>query len=110
MLSLEAISSKGAAASTSSMKSPRVVLSSPTGSKSETGSGATLLGRMIFSTVRPDSSASSASFGLRPSRLVRLVSAVCIWLMVSIMWTGTRMVRLLSAIARVMAWRIHQVA
>ena len=30
--------------------------------------------------------------------------------MVSIMWTGTRMVRLWSAMARVMAWRIHQVA
>ena len=29
---------------------------------------------------------------------------------VSIMWTGTRMVRAWSAIARVMAWRIHHVA
>jgi len=26
------------------------------------------------------------------------------------MWTGTRMVRAWSAIARVMAWRIHHVA
>ena len=31
-------------------------------------------------------------------------------LIVSIMWTGTRIVRLWSAMARVMAWRIHQVA
>ena len=30
--------------------------------------------------------------------------------MVSIMWTGMRMVRAWSAIARVMPWRIHQVA
>ena len=31
-------------------------------------------------------------------------------LIVSTMWTGTRIVRAWSAIARVMAWRIHQVA
>jgi hypothetical protein len=31
-------------------------------------------------------------------------------LIVSIMCTGMRMVRAWSAIARVMAWRIHQVA
>ena len=30
--------------------------------------------------------------------------------MVSIMWTGMRMVRAWSAMARVIAWRIHQVA
>ena len=30
--------------------------------------------------------------------------------MVSIMWTGTRIVRLWSAMARVIAWRIHHVA
>jgi len=29
---------------------------------------------------------------------------------VSIMWTGMRIVRAWSAIARVIAWRIHQVA
>ena len=28
----------------------------------------------------------------------------------SVMWTGMRMVRLAWAMARVMAWRIHQVA
>ena len=31
-------------------------------------------------------------------------------LMVSTIWTGMRMVRAWSAMARVMAWRIHQVA
>ena len=31
-------------------------------------------------------------------------------LIVSIMWTGIRIVRAWSAMARVMAWRIHQVA
>ena len=39
----------------------------------------------------------------------------CFWarqslLMISIMWTGMRMVRAWSAMQRVMAWRIHQVA
>ena len=33
-----------------------------------------------------------------------------ILLIVSIMCTGTRMVRAMSAMERVMAWRIHQVA
>jgi len=31
-------------------------------------------------------------------------------LIVSIMWTGIRMVRAWSAIERVIAWRIHQVS
>jgi hypothetical protein len=31
-------------------------------------------------------------------------------LIVSIMWTGMRIVRAWSAMARVMAWRIHHVA
>jgi hypothetical protein len=31
-------------------------------------------------------------------------------LIVSIMWTGMRMVRAWSAMLRVIAWRIHQVA
>ena len=32
------------------------------------------------------------------------------FVIVSIMWTGRRIVRLWSAIARVIAWRIHHVA
>jgi hypothetical protein len=52
----------------------------------------------------------SSLVGSRPSsctsaRLVRMSL-----LMVSIMWTGMRMVRAWSAMARVMAWRIHHVA
>ena len=41
----------------------------------------------------------------RPLRDVRTTLLIA-----SIMWTGTRMVRAWSAMARVIAWRIHQVA
>ena len=52
----------------------------------------------------------SSEVGSRPIswtswRLIRISL-----LIVSIMWTGMRMVRAWSAMARVMAWRIHQVA
>jgi hypothetical protein len=95
----------------SSMKSPRCESSSsPIGVSIEIGSFA------IFSTLRILSSgmsifcASSSGVGSRPiswsiCRLIRLSL-----LMVSIMCTGMRMVRAWSAIERVMAWRIHQVA
>ena len=52
----------------------------------------------------------SSEVGSRPSSCTswRLVRTSL--LIVSIMCTGMRMVRAWSAIARVMAWRIHQVA
>ena len=62
------------------------------------------------STEEAIDSAISSLLGVRPSFLVSSVSAEWTWPMVSIMWTGTRIVRLLSAMARVIAWRIHQVA
>ena len=42
--------------------------------------------------------------------LFRLAETYLLFDIVSIMWTGMRMVRAWSAIERVIAWRIHQVA
>ncbi len=80
------------------------------GVSSEIGSWAIL---MIFRTLPTGMSiflAISSLVGSRPiswtsCRLIRMSL-----LIVSIMWTGIRMVRAWSAMARVMAWRIHQVA
>ena len=63
-----------------------------------------------FSGVISISAAISSAVGSRPSswsrrRLVRIRR-----LIVSTMCTGMRMVRAWSAMARVIAWRIHQVA
>ena len=62
------------------------------------------------SMVRPVRVASSSSVGSRSSSW-----AICRWMrstrfMFSTMWTGMRMVRDWSAMALVMAWRIHHVA
>ena len=54
--------------------------------------------------------ASSSGVGSRPRSLTMLRLTRAMRLSVSTMWTGMRMVREWSAIARVMAWRIHQVA
>ena len=58
----------------------------------------------------PASSAISSSVGSRASCVQRWRSARCIFCMRSTTWTGTRIVRALSAIARATAWRIHHVA
>ena len=55
-------------------------------------------------------SASSSGVGSRPSVCTRWRCARTSLLIVSIMWTGMRIVRAWSAIARVIAWRIHHVA
>ena len=52
----------------------------------------------------------SSGVGSRPSSWTRAREVRMSLLMVSIMCTGMRMVRAWSAMARVMAWRIHQVA
>ena len=62
------------------------------------------------STGRFISSATSSGVGSWPYSW-----SSCFWtcitlLSVSIMWTGMRIVRAWSAIERVIAWRIHQVA
>jgi hypothetical protein len=54
--------------------------------------------------------ASSSGVGSRPYSCSIWRDARTSLLIVSIMWTGMRMVRAWSAIERVIAWRIHQVA
>jgi len=54
--------------------------------------------------------ATSSGVGSRPFSCTSLRCARETLLMASIMCTGTRIVRAWSAIARVMAWRIHHVA
>jgi hypothetical protein len=93
------------------MKSPRwLSSSSPIGVSSDSGSLAILRTLRTFSSGMPSFSASSSGVGSRPISLsiCRLVRTIL--LMVSIMCTGMRMVRAWSAIERVIAWRIHQVA
>ena len=63
-----------------------------------------------FSSGMPSFSASSSGVGSRPISLSIWREVRTILLMVSIMCTGMRMVRAWSAIERVIAWRIHQVA
>ena len=55
-------------------------------------------------------SESSSGVGSRPISCSIWRDVRTILLMVSIMCTGMRMVRAWSAIARVIAWRIHHVA
>ncbi len=54
--------------------------------------------------------ASSSVVGSRPISWWNWRWAQTTLWMVSTMWTGIRMVRAWSAMARVMAWRIHHVA
>ena len=70
----------------------------------------------ILSTARTrstgicNSSAISSAVGSRPKSCNNRFCTRMRRLMVSIMWTGMRMVRAWSAMLRVMACRIHQVA
>ena len=107
----------GASAPRSSMKSPRwESSSSPIGVSSETGSCETLMISRTFSGVTWTSwpldiaSAISSTVGSRPSSWSRPRETRISRLIVSTMWTGMRIVRAWSAMARVMAWRIHHVA
>ena len=52
----------------------------------------------------------SSAVGSRPSSWTSERCVRVSLLIVSIMWTGMRIVRAWSAIARVIAWRIHHVA
>ncbi len=110
-----AAASAGASAPRSSMKSPRCASpSAPIGVSSETGSWRTLMISRTFSGVTTTSwpfdiaSAISSTVGSRPSSWRRERETRMRRLIVSPMWTGMRMVRAWSAIARVIAWRIHQ--
>src|SRR5207249_4695657 len=70
----------------------------------------------IFGTLRTFDTGMSIRFaissevGSRPSSCTSARDVRISLLMVSIMWTGIRIVRAWSAIARVIAWRIHHVA
>ena len=59
---------------------------------------------------KSSSRASSSTDGSCPSCCTSSRCFLTILLMVSNMWTGMRIVRAWSAIARLTAWRIHQVA
>ena len=93
------------------MKSPRCEFSSsPIGVSSDNGSLAILSTLRTFSSGMPSFSASSSGVGSRPISLNIWRDLRTILLMLSIMCTGTRMVRAWSAIERVIACRIHHVA
>ncbi len=108
-MSSSSVTRTGSTASSSSMKSPSWAPSSPTGCSRETVS-ATPRASSTLSTVTPASSAISAGRGSRPSSALRLAWAARTAARVSCRCTGMRTVRDLSAMARVIAWRIHQVA
>ncbi len=95
----------------SSMKSPRCESSSsPIGVSSEMGSCEILWILRIFDTGISMRVAISSTNGSRPSSWTSMRVVRVSLLMVSIMCTGMRMVRAWSAIARVIACRIHHVA
>ena len=107
---MNAAASMGTTASVSSMKSPRSESSSPIGACSDTGSCAIRWISATRSTGSPISAAISPGVASRPRSWCSWRCTRAILLIVSTMCTGIRMVRAWSAIARVMACRIHQVA
>lgn len=95
----------------SSMKSPRCESSSsPIGVSMEIGSLAIFSTLRILSSGMSMRSPSSSGVGSRPISWSIWREMRLSLLIVSIMCTGMRMVRAWSAIERVIAWRIHQVA
>jgi hypothetical protein len=63
-----------------------------------------------LSTGRSSRRAISSGSGSLPYSCTSRRDVRITLLIASIMWTGTRIVRAWSAIARVIAWRIHHVA
>ena len=103
--------SSGARTSASSMKSPsRASSSSPTGDSSDSGSREISRISSTRSAGRETRLPISSAVGSRPSSCIRSRWARLTLLMYSVMWTGMRMTRDWSAMARVMACRIHHVA
>ena len=80
------------------------------GVSSEIGSCAIFKILRTFATGISMRLAISSDVGSRPSSCTSCRCVRISLLIVSIMCTGMRMVRAWSAIARVMAWRIHHVA
>src|SRR5206468_4192964 len=105
------IDSTGDTTCLSSMKSPRwLSSSSPIGVSRELGSCAIFRTFRTLSTGTSILVAISSGVGSRPSSCTSWREVRMSLLIVSIMCTGMRIVRAWSAMARVMAWRIHQVA
>ena len=75
-----------------------------------TGSCATRMISRTLSTGISSSALISSAVGSWPLRCSSWLDTFFTLLMVSTMCTGMRMVRAWSAMARVMAWRIHHVA
>ena len=101
----------GAIADGSSTKSPRELSSSsPTGVSSDTGSSEMRWMSRTRSGVSSTFAATSSTVGSRPSSWSIWRCTRSTLFIVSTMCTGMRMVRAWSAMARVMAWRIHHVA
>ena len=95
----------------SSMRSPRADSPSrPTGVSRETGSREMVLSFWTFSTGISIRRPISSFVGVRPSSFSSSRVARRNLFILSFMWTGMRMVRDWSAIARVIACRIHHVA
>ena len=93
------------------MKSPRwLSSSSPIGVSSEIGSWAILMISRTRSVGIFMTWPISSGVGSRPSSWSSCREIRISLLIVSTMWTGMRIVRAWSARARVIAWRIHQVA
>ncbi len=110
-MSMTLARSAGSVASSAGIKLPSVLSSSsPIGVSSETGSCAIFRISRTFSTGMSTAFASSSSLGSRPSSCMSWREVRMTLLMVSTMCTGIRIVRAWSAMARVMDWRIHQVA
>ena len=95
----------------SSMKSPRWESPpSPIGVSSEIGSRATFRTLRTLATGISRPLAISSAVGSRPNSCTRRREMRFTLFRVSNLWTGKRMVRARSAMPRVIAWRIHQVA
>jgi hypothetical protein len=94
----------GFTADVSSMKPPKYESSpSPMGRSSEIGYLESLRTRFVSSTEILDSLAISSSEGSRPLYCVSFRATWRIFVIASIMWTGMRIVRPWSAMARVIA-------
>ena len=103
--------SAGLAVALSSIRSPNWESPpSPIGVSSEIGCWVSFKALFTLSIEVPIRFAISSVVGSRPRSLTSSREAVLTLLSSSIMCTGTRMVRPWSAIALVIAWRIHQVA
>ena len=94
------------------MKSPSAAGSSPlpTGASSETGSWPIFSSSSTFSAGISTRTPISAGVGSRSSSCDSSRRALATLFIRSTMWTGMRIVRDWSASARVIDWRIHQVA